>query len=41
LVGQKTSERARGLLKPIFDRFAERAQTADLKAAERLLATLA
>jgi predicted ATPase len=33
-------ERARELLQPVFEQFVEGAETADLKAAERLLATL-
>ena len=31
---------ARALLRPVFEQFTEGADTADLKAAERLLATL-
>jgi predicted ATPase/DNA-binding winged helix-turn-helix (wHTH) protein len=38
--GQGQSERARILLQPVFEQFVEGADTADLKAAERLLATL-
>ena len=37
---QGDPERARTLLQPVFDRFAEGSDTADLKAAQRLLATL-
>jgi ATP/maltotriose-dependent transcriptional regulator MalT len=40
LVGQGRSENARGLLQPVFEQFVEGTDTADLKAAERLLATL-
>jgi hypothetical protein len=40
LAGQGRSERARTLLEPIFEQFVEGSDTADLKAAERLLATL-
>jgi predicted ATPase len=40
LAGQERSERARALLQPVFAQFSEGADTADLKAAERLLATL-
>jgi len=36
---QGRSERARMLLQPVFEQFVEGADTADLKAAERLLAT--
>ena len=32
--------RARALLQPVFEQFVEGSDTADLKAAERLLATL-
>ena len=35
------SERARALLQPLFEQFTEDLETADLKAAERLLSTLA
>jgi predicted ATPase len=37
---QGDPERARTLLQPVFDRFAEGSDTANLKAAQRLLATL-
>jgi predicted ATPase len=37
---QGRSERARALLQPVFEQFVEGSDTADLKAAERLLATL-
>jgi predicted ATPase len=40
LAGQGRSESARALLQPVFEQFVERSDTADLKAAERLLATL-
>jgi predicted ATPase/DNA-binding winged helix-turn-helix (wHTH) protein len=40
LAGQGRSERARAFLQPVFEQFAEGAETADLKAAERLLASL-
>jgi predicted ATPase/DNA-binding winged helix-turn-helix (wHTH) protein len=40
LVGQGRSERARALLQPVFEQFVEGSDTADLKAAERLLASL-
>ena len=40
LAGQGRSESARGFLLPVFEQFAEGSDTADLKAAERLLATL-
>ena len=40
LAGQGRSEWARTLLEPIFEQFVEGSDTADLKAAERLLATL-
>jgi predicted ATPase len=39
--GQGRSERGRALLQPVFEHFLEGWDTADLKAAERLLATLA
>jgi predicted ATPase len=39
--GQGRSERGRALLQPVFEHFLEGSDTADLKAAERLLATLA
>jgi predicted ATPase len=39
LAGQGRSENARGLLQPVFEQFVEGSDTADLKAAERLLAT--
>ena len=39
LAGQGRSESARALLQPVFEQFVEGADTADLKAAERLLAT--
>jgi predicted ATPase len=38
--GQGRSESARALLQPVFEQFVEGSDTADLKAAERLLATL-
>ena len=38
--GQGHSERGRALLRPVFEQFVEGSDTADLKAAERLLATL-
>ncbi|MGA8495513.1 MAG: winged helix-turn-helix domain-containing protein [Xanthobacteraceae bacterium] len=41
LAGQRQSERARALLQPVFEQFVEGSDTADLKAAERLLANLA
>jgi tetratricopeptide (TPR) repeat protein len=37
---QGRSERARSLLRPVFEQFVEGRDTADLKAAQRLLATL-
>jgi predicted ATPase len=37
---QGRSERGRALLQPVFEQFVEGSHTADLKAAERLLATL-
>jgi predicted ATPase len=37
---QGQSERARSLLRPVFEQFVEGSDTADLKAAQRLLATL-
>jgi predicted ATPase len=40
LAGQRRTEPARALLQPVFAQFVEGADTADLKAAERLLATL-
>jgi predicted ATPase len=40
LAGQGRAERARTLLQPIFEQFVEGSDTADLKAAERVLATL-
>jgi tetratricopeptide (TPR) repeat protein len=40
LASQGRSESARGLLQPVFEQFTEGADTADLKAAQRLLATL-
>jgi len=40
LAVQGRPERARALLQPIFERFVEGSDTADVKAAERLLATL-
>jgi len=40
LASQRRSESARALLRPVFEQFVEGADTADLKAAERLLATL-
>jgi predicted ATPase/DNA-binding winged helix-turn-helix (wHTH) protein len=40
LAAQGRSESARGLLWPVFEQFVEGFDTADLKAAERLLATL-
>jgi predicted ATPase/DNA-binding winged helix-turn-helix (wHTH) protein len=39
--GQGRSERGRALLQPVFEQFVEGSNTADLEAAERLLATLA
>jgi predicted ATPase len=39
-VDQGRSDGARGLLRPVFEQFDEGSDTADLKAAERLLATL-
>ena len=41
LAGRRQSERARALLQPVFEQFVEGSDTADLKAAERLLANLA
>jgi len=38
--GQGRSEGGRALLQPVFEQFAEGADTEDLKAAERLLVTL-
>jgi hypothetical protein len=40
LAARGQSERARALLQPVFGQFVEGSETADLKAAERLLATL-
>jgi predicted ATPase/DNA-binding winged helix-turn-helix (wHTH) protein len=40
LAGQRRTEPARALLQPVFAQFVEGADTADLKAAERLLGTL-
>jgi hypothetical protein len=40
LADQGHSERGRTLLQPVFEQFAEGLDTADLKAAQRLLATL-
>jgi predicted ATPase len=40
LAGQGRTDSARGLLQPVFEQFVEGSDTADLKAAERLLATL-
>jgi predicted ATPase len=40
LADQGRPERARTLLQPIFEQFVEGSDTADLKAAERVLATL-
>jgi predicted ATPase len=40
LAGRGRSESARELLQPVFEQFVEGSDTADLKAAERLLATL-
>jgi predicted ATPase/DNA-binding winged helix-turn-helix (wHTH) protein len=40
LADQGRSESARALLRPVFEQFVEGSDTADLKAAERLLATL-
>jgi predicted ATPase len=37
---QGQPERARSLLQPVFEQFTEGSDTADLKAAQRLLATL-
>lgn len=37
---QSRPDAARALLQPVFERFVEGLDTADLKAAERLLATL-
>lgn len=41
MAAQGQSRKARALLQPVFDQFTEGSETADLKAAERLLATLA
>jgi hypothetical protein len=41
LADQGQRDRARALLQPIFEQFTEGSDTVDLKAAERLLATLA
>ena len=38
--GQGRTKEARGLLRPVFEQFTEGADTADVKAAERVLATL-
>ena len=38
--GQGRSENARSLLQPVFEQFVEGSNTADVKAAERLLARL-
>ena len=38
--GQGRSDDARALLQPVFDQFTEGRDTADMQAAERLLATL-
>jgi predicted ATPase len=40
LANQRQPERARALLQPVFEQFTEGSDTADLKGAERLLATL-
>jgi len=40
LAGRGRSESARGFLQPVFEQFVEGSDTADLKAAERVLATL-
>jgi predicted ATPase len=40
LAAQRRPESARALLQPVFEQFVEGSDTADLKAAERLLATL-
>jgi predicted ATPase len=40
LADQGRREGSRALLRPVFEQFAEGLDTADLKAAERLLATL-
>ncbi len=40
LARQSRPDAARALLQPVFERFVEGLDTADLKAAERLLATL-
>ena len=40
LVGQGRSDSARALLRPVFEQFAAGSDTADLREAERLLATL-
>jgi hypothetical protein len=41
LSAQGRPERARALLQPVVEQFVEGSDTADLKAAERLLTTLA
>jgi predicted ATPase len=41
LVAQGQPESARALLRPVFEQFVEGLDTADLQAAQRLLATLA
>jgi predicted ATPase len=41
LSAQRRGQDARALLQPVFEQFTEGLDTADLKAAERLLATLA
>jgi predicted ATPase len=41
LSAQGRGQDARALLQPVFEQFTEGSDTADLKAAERLLATLA
>jgi predicted ATPase len=40
LASQGRSENGRALLQPVFEQFTEGFETADLKAAERVLATL-
>ena len=40
-VNQESPESARALLQPVFETFEEGSNTADMKAAERLLARLA
>jgi hypothetical protein len=40
LAAQRRTENARALLQPVFERFVEGSDTADLRAAERLLTTL-